>query len=57
MKQVLKKYEVKYQQGSNILLAGVEAPNSLSARYAFYMEYPNTDIIDIREIGKEVKNG
>lgn len=47
----MKKFEIKYQQGDNILLEMVEAPNSLSARYEFYMRHvAGVDILEIKEV-------
>lgn len=50
----MKKFEIKYQQGNNILLETVEAKNSLSARYIFYMSHvAGVDILEIKEVNDE----
>jgi hypothetical protein len=47
----MKKFQIKYQDGFNILLETVEANNTLEARLIFYMGFPCVDILDISEIG------
>lgn len=50
----MKKFEVKYQEGNNILIATVEAPNSLSARYQFYMLHATAvDILEVKEVAND----
>lgn len=46
----LKKYEIKYQQGDNILLTTIEALNMKEAMYKFYMEQIGVDILEIKEV-------
>lgn len=53
----MKKYKIKYQQGDNILLETVEALNSLSARYIFYMSHvTGVDILEIKEVENASKS-
>lgn len=46
----MKKYKIKYQRGSNILVATIEATNTKEACYLFYMNNSQDDILDIVEV-------
>lgn len=52
----MKKYEVKYQQNSNILLEVVEAESMKAAMYNFYMEHIGVDILEIKEVENATKS-
>lgn len=48
------KYLIKYQSvNGNIMLEVVEAENTITARFKFYMEHTGVDILEIKE---EVEN-
>lgn len=46
----MKKYKIKYQKGSDILIENIQANDVKEAMYLFYMTNRNTDILDIEEV-------
>lgn len=46
----MKKFKIKYQKGSDILIENIEATDKKEAMYLFYMNNRNTDILDIEEV-------
>ena len=46
----MKEYEIKYQKGFDIYIEKIKAINRTEARYIFYMNNRNTDILEIKEV-------
>lgn len=46
----MKEYEIKYQKGFDIYIEKIKANNQIEARYIFYMNNRNTDILEIKEV-------
>ena len=46
----MKKFKIKYQLGSDILVTKIEAENMKQARYLFYMNTQADDILKIEEV-------
>ncbi len=46
----MKEYEIKYQKGFDIYVEKIKATSQTEARYIFYMNNRNTDILEIKEV-------
>lgn len=46
----MKKFKIKYQLGSDILVTEIEAEDIKQARYLFYMNRQADDILSIKEV-------
>ena len=46
----MKEYTIKYQKGFDICVENIKANSQTEARYIFYMNNRNTDILEIKEV-------
>ena len=46
----MKKFKIKYQEGSDICVTEIEAEDMEQARYLFYMNTQCEDILSIEEV-------